>query len=69
MNSLWTNKKNRLPVETVKAVIIVKVFFNKDCVEFRNLVEHNHSLLEKIVIWEVISQAKINDLVLFNVQF
>jgi hypothetical protein len=48
MISLWTNEKNRLSVETVKALLIVKVFFNKDCVEFHNLVKHNHSLLEKI---------------------
>jgi hypothetical protein len=48
MNSLWTNEKKRLFVETVKAMLIVKVFFNKDCVEFHNLVKHNHSLLEKI---------------------
>jgi hypothetical protein len=48
MNSLWTNEKNKLSFETVKAMIIVKVFFNKDCVEFHNLVKHNHSLLEKI---------------------
>jgi hypothetical protein len=48
MNSLWTNEKNRLSVETVKAMLIVKVFFNKDCVEFHSLVKHNRSLLEKI---------------------
>jgi hypothetical protein len=48
MNSLWTNEKNTLSVKTVKAMLIVKVFPNKDCVEFHNLVTHNHSLLEKI---------------------
>jgi hypothetical protein len=29
MNFLWTNENNRLSVETVKAMLIVKVFFNK----------------------------------------
>jgi hypothetical protein len=48
MNSLWTNEKNRLSVETVKAMLIDKVFFSKDCVEFHDLVKPNHSLLEKI---------------------
>jgi hypothetical protein len=48
MNSLWANEKNRLSVETMKAMLIVKVFLNKDCVGFHNLVKHNYSLLEKI---------------------
>jgi hypothetical protein len=48
MNSLWTNEKNRLSVKAVKAMLIVEMFFDKDCVEFHNLVKHNHSLLEKI---------------------
>jgi hypothetical protein len=48
MNSLWTKEKNRLSVDTVKAMLIVKVFFNKDCMEFHNLVKQNYSLLEKI---------------------
>jgi hypothetical protein len=48
MNSLWTNEKNMLSVETVITMLNVKVFFNKDYVEFHNLVKHNHSLLEKI---------------------
>jgi hypothetical protein len=48
MNCLWTNERNRLSAETVKAMLTVKVFLNKDCVEFRNVVKHNHSLPKKI---------------------
>jgi predicted thioredoxin/glutaredoxin len=33
-------------------MLTVKVFFNKDCVEFQNLVKHNRSLLEKIQLSE-----------------
>jgi hypothetical protein len=63
MNYLWTNEKNRLSVETVKAMLIVKVFFNKDCVEFHILVNHNHSIiyLRKYSHLRSISEAKIND--------
>lgn len=37
MRELWTDKRNRLEVETVKAIIIVKTHYGQTCVQFYNL--------------------------------
>jgi hypothetical protein len=35
INAIWTDEKNRLRIETVKALIIVKTYFkNLSCAEF-----------------------------------
>lgn len=49
VNALWTKEKNRLHLDTVKAMIIVKTHFKgTKCVQFHELVKKEKKILEKI---------------------
>ncbi|XP_070412140.1 uncharacterized protein [Nothobranchius furzeri] len=47
MNNTWTNERNRLGLETLKALLITRVNFD-GCSEFHARLVDNHSLLKKI---------------------
>jgi len=44
INCLWTDEKNRLKINTVKAMIAVKLFFDETRFEFHNLLSENEKL-------------------------
>lgn len=49
-NSLWTDEKNRLSVDTVKSIIVIKTHFqNKSCLEFYDFISTNSKLLQEII--------------------
>jgi hypothetical protein len=49
INAIWTDEKNRLKIETVKAVIIVKTYFkNLSCAEFYNQILNEKEILEQV---------------------
>jgi hypothetical protein len=50
INAIWTDeKKNRLKIETVKALIIVKTYFkNLSCAEFYDQILHEKEIFEQV---------------------
>lgn len=48
VNMFWTDKKSRLDIETIKAVITVKSHFNLSCSEFYDKLNYNQELLKAI---------------------
>lgn len=48
MNLIWTDQKNRLKVETVKAILSVKTNFNMSCDEFSKKLSENENVLRQI---------------------
>lgn len=48
MNCLWTDEKNRLKINTVKAMITIKLFYKETCFEFYNLLSENEILQKEI---------------------
>lgn len=48
MNSLWTNDKTHLGVETLKAMLITKVNYEETCVEFYKMLHIKKDILQKI---------------------
>jgi hypothetical protein len=50
INAIWTDeKKNRLKVETVKALIIAKTYFkNWSCAEFYDQILNEKEILEQV---------------------
>jgi hypothetical protein len=49
INAIWTDKKNRLKIETVKALIIVKSYFkNLSCAEFYDQILNEKEILEQV---------------------
>jgi hypothetical protein len=48
-DALWTDKKNRFLVETIKAVIVTKTHFEELwCNDFYTLISNNPKLLQEI---------------------
>jgi hypothetical protein len=49
INAIWTDEKNRLKIETVKALIIVKTYFkNLSCSEFYDQILNEKEILEQV---------------------
>ena len=48
MNSMWTKKKSRLTVETMKAMLIVRQNKNMECDKFYHKVLKDVNVLQKI---------------------
>jgi hypothetical protein len=49
INVIWTDGKNRLKIETVKALIIVKTYFkNLSCAEFHDQILNEKEILEQV---------------------
>jgi hypothetical protein len=49
INAIWTDEKNRLKIQTVKTLIIVKTYFkNLSCVEFYDQVVNEKEILEQV---------------------
>lgn len=48
MNSMWTNDKTQLHVETLKCMLITKYNFNLTCTEFYENIQKNELLLKSI---------------------
>jgi hypothetical protein len=49
MNSLWTDERTRLQLDTVKSVVIVKTHYKDvSCSEFFDIISNDRKLLEKI---------------------
>jgi hypothetical protein len=49
INALWTDEKNRLKIETVKALTIVKTHFKDfSCAEFYVQISEEKKLLEQV---------------------
>jgi hypothetical protein len=49
INAIWTDNKNRLKIETVKALIIVKTYFkNLSCAEFYDQILKEKEILEQV---------------------
>jgi hypothetical protein len=48
-NGLWTDKKSRFLVETIKAVTVIKIHFEElSCKDFHTLISNNPKLLQEI---------------------
>jgi hypothetical protein len=49
INAIWTDEKNRLKIETVKGLIIVKTYFkNLSCAEFYDEILNEKEILEQV---------------------
>jgi hypothetical protein len=49
INAIWTDEKNRLKIETVKALIIVKTYFkNLSCAELYDQIVNEKEILEQV---------------------
>jgi hypothetical protein len=49
INAIWTDEKNRLKIETVKALIIVNTYFkNLSCAELYDQVLNEKEILEQV---------------------
>jgi hypothetical protein len=49
INAIWTDEKNRLKIETVKALIIVKTYFkNLSYAEFYDQILNEIEILEQV---------------------
>jgi hypothetical protein len=49
INAIWTDEKNRLKIETVKALIIVKTYFkNLSCAEIYYQILNEKEILEQV---------------------
>jgi hypothetical protein len=49
INAIWTDEKNRLKIETLKALIIVKTYFkNLSCAEFYDDILNEKEILEQV---------------------
>jgi hypothetical protein len=50
MNSLWTDERNRLQLDTVKSILIVKTHYKdvSSCSEFFDIISKDQKLLKKI---------------------
>jgi hypothetical protein len=49
INAIWTDEKNRLKIETVKALTIVKTYFkNLSCAEFYDQILNEKEILEQV---------------------
>jgi hypothetical protein len=48
-NALWTDRKNRFLIETIKAVIVTKMHFEElSCNDFYTLISNSPKLLQEI---------------------
>ena len=47
-NAQWTKERNRLEVDSVKALLLMKVNFDLNCQKMRKMLMDNKKLLEKI---------------------
>jgi hypothetical protein len=49
INAIWTDEKNRLKTETVKALTTVKTYFkNLSCAEFYDQILNEKEILEQV---------------------
>lgn len=48
MNNFWTDEKSKMKIKTVKAMLIVKTFFEETCSDFHNFLLENQPLLKEI---------------------
>jgi hypothetical protein len=49
INAIWTDEKNRLKIEAVKALINVKTYFkNLSCAEFYDQILNEKEILEQV---------------------
>lgn len=48
MNNTWTSYKTQLSVDTLKAMLLIKVNYDKTCVEFYKMLQTEKNLLKKI---------------------
>ena len=48
MNALWTDEKNRLLVETIKAILMAKSNFNLSCDIFAKKLAKNKAIPKKV---------------------
>lgn len=48
MNKTWTDDKSRLKVETLKAILTVKVNFKMTCLKFYDFIKGQHDMLRQI---------------------
>ena len=48
MNALWTNEKNRFPVETIKSILMIKSNINLSCDAFAKKLAKDKAILKKI---------------------
>lgn len=63
INNLWTDEKNKMEIKTIKAMLIVKIFFEETCSDFHNFLLENQSLLKEIhssIIYETDTPSFIN---------
>lgn len=62
MNSLWTSERNSLHLDTVGAMLTIKVHYkNVSCSAFFDMISSNHKLLDKIHSSDKYSAAKSNE--------
>lgn len=47
-NDYWTSEKSRLSVDTLQAIIIVKINIDEDCISFLNTLKQSDRLLKEI---------------------
>jgi hypothetical protein len=48
MNNLWTDERNRLRVEMVKAELCTKVNYSMKCAEFKTYVSDHEELINAV---------------------
>jgi hypothetical protein len=48
MNNLWTDERNRLRVEMVKAELCTKVNYSMKCAEFKTYVSDHKELINAV---------------------
>ena len=46
MNGLWTDSRNRLGIDVVKAELIIKINFHLSCSDFYELIHQHRELLQ-----------------------
>lgn len=48
MNNTWTDERNRMSLDTLKALLITRVNIHVSCSEFYESITPNHSFLKKV---------------------
>jgi hypothetical protein len=48
MNSIWTKEKSRLSIETLRAMLIVRLNCDMECAKFYGMILKDHNLLRKV---------------------
>jgi hypothetical protein len=48
MRKIWTDQRNQMGINLIKAEICIKNNFNIDCLEFRNYVKNNENLIRSV---------------------